>query len=152
MLFFGDGDIKCVEDEPDECGDGPHLFDCCVFFCFPLVWHNFFFLVLAKFPHTPCTYCIEYLNFETYMDTSRTFLSALETRSTELELHSLLMMDVVGDAEPMNGNPGVIEKLPKFDEDVLDAFESLPGDGAANESRRILLLLLMLFIKICCGG
>lgn len=86
------------------------------------------------------------------MDTSRTFLSALGTRSMELELHSLLMMDVVGDAEPMNGNPGVIEKLPTFDEDVLDAFESLPGDGAANESRRILLLLLMLFIKICCGG
>lgn len=39
-------------------------------------------------------------------------------------------------------------KLPKFDDDALDAFESLPGDGAANESRRILLLLL---IKICCG-
>lgn len=64
MLFFGDGDIKCVEDDPDECGDGPHLFDCCLFFfCFPLVWHYFFSFALAKFPHTPCTYCIEYLNF-----------------------------------------------------------------------------------------
>lgn len=59
------------------------------------------------------------------------------------------MIDVVGDAEPMNGKPGVIEKLPKLDDDALDAFESLPGDGAANESRRILLLL---FIKIFCGG
>lgn len=67
----------------------------------------------------------------------------------EPELHSLLMIDVVGDAEPMNGNPGVIEKLPKLDDDALDAFESLPGDGAANESRRILLLL---FINSCCCG
>lgn len=77
------------------------------------------------------------------------FLSTLGTRSIELELHSLLMMDVVGDADPISGNPGVIVKLPKLDEDALDAFESLPGDGAANESRRILLLLL---IKICCCG
>lgn len=67
----------------------------------------------------------------------------------ELELHSLLIIDVVGDAEPMSGNPGVMVKFPKFDDDALDAFESLPGDGAAKESRRILLLLL---IKICCGG
>lgn len=67
----------------------------------------------------------------------------------EPELHSLLIIDVVGDADPMNGNPGVIEKLPKLDDDALDAFESLPGDGAANESRRILLLL---FINSCCCG
>lgn len=83
------------------------------------------------------------------METSRKLLSTLEIRSMEPELHSLLMIDVVGDADPRNGNPGVIEKLPKLDEDALDAFESLPGDGAANESRRSLLLL---FIKICCGG
>lgn len=82
------------------------------------------------------------------MDTSCIFLSVLGTRSRELELHSLLMIDVVGDADPRNGKPGVIEKLPRLDDDALDAFESLPGDGAANESRRILLLLLL--IKICC--
>lgn len=81
------------------------------------------------------------------MDTSRKLLSALGTRSREPELHSLLMIDVVGEADPRNGKPGVIEKLPRLDDDALDAFESLPGDGAANESRRILLLLL---IKICC--
>lgn len=82
----------------------------------------------------------------TYIETSRKFLSALGTRSMEPELHSLLRIDVVGDADPMNGNPGVIEKLPKLDDDALDAFESLPGDGAANESRRSLLLL---FMRIC---
>lgn len=86
----------------------------------------------------------------TYIETSRKLLSALGTRSMDPELHSLLMIDVVGEAEPINGKPGVIVKLPKLDDDALDAFESLPGDGAANESRRILLLLL--FIKICCGG
>lgn len=64
----------------------------------------------------------------------------------ELELHSLLMIDVVGDADPISGNPGVIVKLPKLDDDALDAFESLPGDGAANESRRI----LPAFASCCC--
>lgn len=155
-LFFGDGDIKWADDDPDECGDGPHLFWLLVFCLYPLILNLhlstivciclcfFFYWALIKLNG------IEHAN--TYMDTSRKFLSALGTRSMEPELHSLLMMDVVGDAEPMNGNPGVIEKPPKFDEDVLDAFESLPGDGAANESRRNLLLLLILLIKICCGG
>lgn len=95
----------------------------------------------------------EHFNTDTYIDTSRKLLSALETRSIEPELHSLLMIDVVGDAEPINGKPGVIEKLPKLDDEALDAFESLPGDGAANESRRILLLLLINNCCCsCCGG
>lgn len=64
----------------------------------------------------------------------------------ELELHSLLMIDVVGEADPISGNPGVTVKLPKLDDDALDAFESLPGDGAANESRRI----LPAFAICCC--
>lgn len=35
ILFFGDGVIKC-DDDPDECGDGPHLIVLivCVFFWF----------------------------------------------------------------------------------------------------------------------
>lgn len=127
-LFFGDGVIKWVDDEPDESGDGPHL-----------IWFGWDWMIDAG-SNDWCS---------TYMETSRKLLSTLETRSMEPELHSLLMIDVVGDADPRNGNPGVIEKLPKLDEDALDAFESLPGDGAANESRRSLLLL---FIKICCGG
>lgn len=49
MLFFGDGDIKCVEDDPDECGDGPHLFDCCLFFfLFSISLALFFFFCFSK--------------------------------------------------------------------------------------------------------
>lgn len=25
ITFLGDGDIKCVDDDPDDSGDGPHL-------------------------------------------------------------------------------------------------------------------------------
>lgn len=138
MTFLGDGDIKCADDDPDDSGDGPHLI-----FSFDLNLN----LNLRIFKPIRIIICDSFFLNLTYIETSEKFLSTLGTRSIELELHSLLIIDVVGDAEPICGNPGVIVKLPKLVDDALEAFESLPGDGAANESRRILLLLL---IRICC--
>lgn len=152
-VFLGDGVMKCVDD-PDDTDDGPHLLFvwgmCVCVGCMPLVLALILYETTPFKPRTQRPLAAHTQlggGNSTYIETSRIFLSVLGPRSDEPELHSLLITDVVGEADPMYGNPGA-EKLPTVDDEVLDAFESLPGDGAASESRRNLLLLL---IMICCG-
>lgn len=54
-------------------------------------------------------------------------------------LPSLLMIDAVGDVAKNGLKPELRANVllqPNVDDDALDAFESLPGDGIAIDSRR----------------